>query len=124
MRVAWQFAGYSWAVNPFEDSGWKADEVNAENVAIGSTSSSLQWGGRKSARRQIQGYIWGPSGATQLATMNSWKNNRTISTLVDHIGSSQKAQLVMFEARLASDIKEWQNGRQTYIYQAEFIARP
>src|SRR6185369_5463823 len=124
MRVAWQFNSYSWAINPDEDSGWKADESNAENLPIGSTSSSIQWGGRKSARRQISGFIWVPSGDTQRVNMESWKTNRTVSTLIDHTGASQKAQLVSLEMKPVQDHKEWLQNRQTYRYNAEFIARP
>lgn len=123
-RVAWQFNGYSWAVNPDDDSGWKADEANSENLPIGSTNSSIQWGGRKSARRQISGFIWGPAGGTQRTNMESWKNNRVISNLIDHTGATQKAQLVMLEIRPVQDYLEWRANRQTYRYNAEFLARP
>jgi hypothetical protein len=123
-RVAWSFNGYSFPINPDDDSGWTEDEVMTENVPIGSTNSSIQFVGRKSGRRQIQGWLWGPAAATQKSTMKSWKDNRTEATLIDHTGDSQKAIMVKFEAKPVMSISEWNQGRQTYRYTAEFIARP
>lgn len=123
-RVPWNFSGYDFPVNPSDDSGWKADEVNAENSPIGSTNSSLQWGARKSARKQCSGTLIGLSAQTQKTTMEGWKNNRTVAVLTDHTGEAKKCQLIAFEAKPIFNYSEWLHGRQTYTWQGEFIERP
>ena len=58
-RVAWQFNGYSWPINPEDDSGWIPGElVYSELVPIYKFSSHVQVGGKKSKRRQVRGWIW------------------------------------------------------------------
>lgn len=123
-RTAWSFAGSSFAINPDEDSGWEAPEVNAENVPIGATQSSIQWGGRKSGRRTVSGWLWGPSTAAQKTMMQGWKNNRTVGMLVDHTGESTKCMVVNFNAKPVLSQSEWKQGRQTYRFTLEFVMRP
>ncbi len=120
-RVAWVFNSYSWAVNPEKDSGFNAEEVEPEAVAIGATKSTFQWGGRKSARRQISGWLYGPNALAQYNLMRGWKNNRTVATLVDHLGNSSTARLAKFDAEPVVSNTEWANGRSTWRYNAEFI---
>lgn len=123
-RVAWSFNGQAFAINPDEDSGWEAAEVNAENVPIGATQSSIQWGGRKSGRRTVSGWLWGPDTGTQKSMMQTWKNNRTIANLVDHTGESTRCQVMNFNAKPVMSQSEWKQGRQTYRYTLEFVTRP
>lgn len=123
-RVAWQFAGNSFSINPDEDTGWEAAEVNAENVPIGSTQSSIQWGGRKSGRRQVSGWLWGPTTGAQKTMMQGWKNNRTVGNLIDHTGESVKCMVISFSAKPVLSQSEWKQGRQTYRYNLEFVTRP
>lgn len=122
MRVAWQFNGWKWAINPETDSGWTAEEIMAEQNAINDRRSNIQFGGTKSARRQIHGWIIGPNGPVQLQKMQSWKANRTQATLRDHMGASRKAILLRFDLEFINSVTEWNAGRQAYKYNAEFIA--
>lgn len=122
MRVAWVFNGYSFPVNPEKDSGFNAEEVEPESVAIGATRSTFQWTGRKSARRTISGWCYGPNALEQYNTMRSWKNNRTIATLTDHLGNSASARLAKFDAEPVVSQTEWAHGRNTWHYTAEFVA--
>lgn len=122
-RVAWQFAGYSWSVNPEKDSGWVYEHILSEQVPIQATESDIQFGGRKSPRRQISGWIWGESSATQFAQMDNWRKNRTVGILVDHLGNSRSAIMVKFEPEAVQDIQAWNDGRQTWRYTAEFVGR-
>jgi hypothetical protein len=121
-RTPWQFAGYDFPVNPEEDSDWIYEHLESENIPINATSSNIQFGGRKSARRRISGYIWGPSSATQHAKMQSGRKNKTQGTLVDHLGNSQSAILIKFEPKFVRDAQAWAQGRSTWRYDAEFIA--
>lgn len=123
-RVAWRFNNQDFSINPDEDSEWEYAEINAENVAIGSTQSSLQWGGRKSGRRTVSGWLWGPTTAAQKSMMRGWKNNRTVGNLVDHTGESVKCMVVNFSAKPVLSQSEWKQGRQTYRYSLEFVSRP
>lgn len=121
MRVAWSFAGYSWPVNPEKDSGFNAEEVEPEAVAIGATKSTFQWGGRKSARRQISGWLYGAHALEHYNKMRAWKNGRTVGTLTDHLGNSATARLVKFDAEPVVSNTEWAAGRSTWRYNAEFV---
>lgn len=120
-RVPWQFNGYSWDVNPEKDSGWVYEDVLPETVAIGAPKSSFQFGGRKSGRRQISGYLFGVSSLTQYNIMKSWRLNRTKATLVDHFGNASTARMVKFEAEPIQSAMEWRLGRASWRYNAEFI---
>jgi hypothetical protein len=120
-RVAWVFAGYSWPVNPEKDSGWIKEEVYAERNALNSTVSNIHFTAKKSARRKVSGWLFGESTAAQLTKMQSWKDNRTIGTLVDHVGGSKRCIMISFEAEPIQSVSEWKAGRQTYKYNAEFV---
>lgn len=120
-RTAWIFNSYSWPVNPEKDTGWNAEEVEPEAVAINATRSTFQWGGRKSGRRQISGWLYGANALEQYNQMRSWKNNRVVATLTDHLGNSATARLAKFDAELTPSATEWAHGRSTWHYNAEFI---
>lgn len=121
-RVAWIFNGYSWAINPETDTGWRSEDIVYEGNPINSSRSVFQWGGRKSERRVITGWIWGPTGTTQYSNMMTWKENRVTATLTDHMGISRTARMIKFDAEPVRSVAEWQAGRQTYKYTAEFIS--
>lgn len=121
-RVAWSFNGYDWAINPETDSGWRSEDIVYEGNPINSTKSSFQWGGRKSERRTITGWIIGPSGPTQYSNMMAWKENRITSVLTDHIGVTRTARMIKFDAEPVRSVSEWLEGRQTYKYTAEFVS--
>lgn len=121
-RVGWEFNGYSWAINPMTDTDWIYEHNITEGVGINAQVSTLQYGGTKSGRRRISGWIWGPNGPTQFSNMRSWQRNRTQATLTDHKGNSVRAMLVKFEPEPTQDSVEWAQGRQTYKYTAEFVA--
>lgn len=120
-RVAWVFNGYSWPINPEKDSGWVKEEVYAEQVPIRSPKSSMQWGGRKTGRRQISGWLYGPSAQTLYNNMVSWKENRTRATLTDHFGNASVARLVKFDAEYIQANGEWLASRPVWRYNAEFL---
>lgn len=120
-RVAWEFAGYTWPVNPREDSGWVAEEILAESNPINARRSTLQFGGTKSARRQISGMIFGPRAAEHKTQMDTWKRNRTRGLLKDHMGTTRTAILIRLEAKPIISVSEWKHGRYTFEYTAEFI---
>lgn len=122
-RVAWVFAGYEWPINPEKDSGYVYEHAMSEQVPIQATESDLQFGGRKSPRRQISGWLWGESSAAQYAQMEGWRKNKTVGTLVDHLGNARPAMLIKFEAEAVQDARAWAEGRQTWRYTAEFIGR-
>jgi hypothetical protein len=122
-RVAWSFASYSFPINPEKDSGWVYDHVMSEQVPIQATESDIQFGGRKSPRRQVSGWIWGSSSSTFFAQFDSWRRNRTQGTLTDHLGNSRSAILVKFEPEAINDPQAWAEGRQTWRYTAEFVGR-
>lgn len=121
-RVPWSFNGYSWHVNPDSSTWFTDEEIYAENTPINATSSSLQWGGRKSGRCKISGTLIGPSAETQKANFESWKHNRTKSYLVDHNGNSQRAVLVSLNFEEIIDIAAFKCGKSTWKYDAEFVA--
>lgn len=121
MRVAWQFNSYQWPVNPETDTGFVSEEVLPEVVPIRATKSSVQWGGRKSARRQITGWLYGLKALEQYNTMRGWKENRTRASLVDHFGNTTTARLVKFDAKFVQSNTEWGAGRPTWQYTAEFM---
>ena len=121
-RVAWTFDSYSWSINPDTDSDWVYEQVISEQVPVNASNSSIQFGGRKSGRRQIEGWLWGPNALTQKNKMKTWQLNRTRSTLTDHLGNAQAAILIRFEAKMVQSVSEWLSGRQTWRYTAEFIA--
>jgi hypothetical protein len=120
-RVAWQFNGYSWAVNPESDSGWVYEHVEAENLPINAGRSSFQYGGTKSGRRQISGWLYGPSALDQYNRMKSWHRNRTTATLVDHLGNVSTARFSRFDAKPVVSATEWRQGRSTWQYTAELV---
>lgn len=121
-RVPWNFSGYDWAINPEKDSGWTPEHVSSEQVPINAPISSIQFGGTKAARRQIQGWVWGAQGPTQYNNMVSWHRNKTNATLTDHMGNTRRCILIKLEWEWVQDIAEWNEGRQTYKYTAEFVA--
>lgn len=120
-RVAWSFAAYEFPINPEKDSGWVYDHVMSEQVPIQATSSNIQFGGRKSPRRQVSGWIWGETSAAFFAQWDNWRRNKTQGTLTDHLGQSRTAILIKFEPEFVQDIQAWNDGRQTFRYNAEFI---
>ncbi len=120
-RVAWSFSSYSFPVNPEKDSGWVYEHIMGEQVPIQGTSSNIQFGGRKSPRRQISGWIWGETSNTFFAQFDNWRKNRVQGTLTDHLGNSRTAILIKFEPEAVQDIQAWNDGRQTWRYNAEFI---
>jgi hypothetical protein len=120
-RVAWLFNGYAWPVNPEKDSGWTKDDVVGEVNPLQSNISTFQFTGRKSARRQISGWIWGPNSAEQLTKMRDWRINRTKATLRDHTGESKRCYCASLRLEPVQDIASWKSGRQTYRYDAEFV---
>src|SRR5689334_11651810 len=119
-RTPWVFNGYSFPVNPEKDSNWTYEEVQPESVAIGASRSTFQYGGTKSGRRQISGWLYGTDATTQHNTMKSWHRNRTIATLVDHTGAATTARLSKFDAEFVQSNTEWKAGRNTWRYNAEF----
>lgn len=123
-RTGWQFDSYTWAVNPEKDSGWVYEHAMSENLPIGASNSSLQFSAIKSGRRQISGWIWGPNAQDQYNRMRAWQLGLTTSNLIDHRGESKKAIMIKFEPELVQSVSEWQAGRQTWRYNAEFIIVP
>lgn len=119
-RVPWQFLGYEWAINPEKDSGFTFEDVQPESVGIGASKSTFQYGGTKSGRRQISGWLYGVSALDQYNRMRSWKRNRTQGTLIDHLGNSTTARLSKFDAEIIQSNTEWKLGRSTWRYNAEF----
>jgi hypothetical protein len=120
-RVAWSFNGYSWPINPEEDSTWIKEHIVAETGDVGAENSNIQFGGKKSARRQVSGWIWGPGSTQLLLNMHTWHANKVRANLVDHVGESRRCILLSFSPKPVKDVKEWRQGRQTYQYNAEFI---
>lgn len=120
-RVPWRFNNYDWSINPEKDSGWNYEDVMPESVAIGAGRSTFQYGGTKSGRRQISGWLYGPSALDQYNRMKAWKQARTKSTLVDHLGNVSTARFAKFEAEAVQSATEWKLGRATWRYSAELI---
>lgn len=120
-RVAWVFDSYPWAINPNEDGGWIKESILVEQNNIRSRYSVFQHTADKSARRKVQGWIWGSTGAEQLAKMRAWKNTRVRAVLTDHTGESRRCFVGALELTPQQDASEWNKGRQTYKYNIEFI---
>jgi hypothetical protein len=120
-RVAWVFNGYEWPVNPEKDSGWLNEHVSAELNNINATKSVFQFGGMKSSRRKISGWIWGPSASTQYLTMWNWHKNKTTGVLKDHVGVEKRCFFLTFSAEAVIDSVSWSQGRPTYRYEAEIV---
>jgi len=120
MRVPWKFGDYEWAVNPEKDGSWVYEDVMPESVGIGAPRSTFQYGGTKSGRRQISGWLYGDSALDQYNRMRGWKASRIKATLVDHLGNSTTARLSKFEAEAVQSNTEWKLGRATWRYNAEF----
>lgn len=120
-RVPWVFDGYEWPINPQEDSGWKKDRVAPEQNNIGSRISVFQLNAEKSARRQINGFIWGPLGGQLMANLIQWRDTSKRATLRDHTGMEKNCFLFALEFKAVKDAAEWRQGRQTYTYTAEFV---
>lgn len=120
-RVAWEFNGYAWPVNPNTDSGWSSEEILAESNPVNASRSTLQFGGTKSARRQVSGWLFGLHAQEQFNRMSSWKSSKVRSLLKDHTGSTRAARLIKFDAKPSLSVSEWRSGRNTYEYTAEFI---
>lgn len=121
MRVPWRFNNYDFAVNPEKDGGWVSEDVMPESVGIGASRSTFQYGGTKSGRRQISGWLYGPNALDQYNRMRSWKANRTRSTLIDHLGNSTTARVSKFDAEAVQSSTEWRLGRATWRYNMEFV---
>ena len=120
-RTPWQFAGYSWAINPEKDSGFVYEDVMPESVGIGAARSTFQYGGTKSGRRQISGWLYGVNALDQYNRMKGWKQARTKATLIDHLGNSTTARFSKFDAEIIPSATEWRLGRSTWRYNAELI---
>jgi hypothetical protein len=120
-RVAWQFGSYSFAINPEKDSGWIYEDVMPETVGIGASRSTFQYGGTKSGRRQISGWLYGASALDQHNRMKGWKQSRVKATLIDHLGNSTTARFSKFDAEAIQSATEWKLGRATWRYNAELI---
>jgi len=121
MRTPWRFNGVNWSINPEQASDWTYDRVEPETVGIGASRSTFQYGGRKSGRRTISGWLYGVNAAAQYNLMKSWYRNGTIATLVDHTGASTTARPSKFEPEFVVSNTEWAAGRSTWKYRAEFI---
>lgn len=121
-RVGWQFNNYSWPVNPENDSGWVFELVINEKVPINSFKSRIQIGGGKSDVRKISGWLFGPDSPQQYSNMQSWFKNRVQANLVDHLGNSRRAMLRELSAEAVMSAHEWTQGRQTWKYNAVFMA--
>lgn len=122
-RVAWVFDGYAWPVNPEKDTGWlPPEDILNEANNIAATASTFQFGGIKSARRRISGWIWGPFSADHYNRMYQWKLQRKRSTLKDHEGHQKTCFLISFTTERINDPKSWAEGRPTYRYEAEFAS--
>lgn len=119
-RVAWRFDGYDWPINPEEDSGWTKPDIMSEQNNVNADVSNFQFGGRKSARRQISGWLWGEGSVQLRLNMYNWYANRKKSTLVDHVGDSKKCFITSLTVKSVQDVREWGQGRQTYKYTIEF----
>lgn len=120
-RTAWSFDNYSWSVNPEKDSGFVYEDVMPESVGIGASRSTFQYGGTKSGRRQISGWLYGAGALDQYNRMRGWKNNRTKATLIDHLGNATTARFSKFDAEIIQSATEWKLGRSTWRYNAEII---
>lgn len=120
-RVAWEFDGYAFPVNPEKDNGWVYEDVEPETVPIGAQKSTFQFGGRKSGRRQTSGWLYGEKALEQYNKMRNWKLGRTMATLTDHLGNSTTARLAKFDAEIVLSSTEWKAGRNTWRYNAEWI---
>jgi len=121
-RTPWSFASYSFPLNPNTDTDWVEELALSEQLPIGSSRSVLQFGGRKAAKRQTHGYIWGPNAQEQYNQMVSWFRNRTQATLTDHTGRSRKAMLTKFSARLVNDVAAYRENRITWEVDCEWTA--
>lgn len=119
-RVPWRFNNYNFAVNPEKDSGWTWEDVMPESVGIGAGRSTFQYGGTKSGRRQISGWLVGADALDQYTRMRAWKAQRTKAVLIDHLGASTTARVSKFDAEIVPNISEWRLGRATWRYNLEF----
>jgi hypothetical protein len=120
-RIPWRFNNYDFPVNPEKDGGWVYEDVQPETVGIGAPRSTFQYGGTKSGRRQISGWLYGVNAGEQYNTMRAWKRSRVKATLIDHLGAATTARLSKFDAELVVSNTEWALGRSTWRYNAEFI---
>lgn len=120
MRTAWRFDNYDWPINPEKDSSFTFEDVMPESVAIGASRSTFQYGGTKSGRRQISGWLYGPKALEQYNKMRGWKAARTKATLIDHLGNSVTARISKFDAEIIQSATEWRLGRSTWRYNCEF----
>lgn len=122
-RVPWTFADYAWPINPYSDKGWVKEPVDVESHPLGSRISTIQDNGDKSARKQVEGWIYGPLGHELMTNLLYWRRNRVTSILTDHTGESVRCRLRTVTFTPVSTASEWREGRQTYQYVAEFIER-
>ena len=123
MRTPWSFSGYQWHVNPNEDTGFIYEPVFNEEVPINASSSKYQYGGMKAGKREISGWLFGDHAMEQYTTMLGWLRNRTISTLTDHLGQSQRAMMVKFDVKIVNDATAYKNNRITATYSATFVTQ-
>lgn len=121
MRVSWIFAGYQWAINPEKDSGFIYEDIMPESVGIGASRSTFQYGGTKSGRRQISGWLYGINALDQYNRMKGWKQSRIKGVLVDHLGYSATVRFSKFDAETILSATEWKLGRATWRYNAEIV---
>lgn len=120
-RVAWNFAGYDWPVNPEKDSEWKMETMNSEYNPLDGIVSHFQFTARKSARRSVTGWLIGPLASQQLTNMREWRDSKRVATLRDHVGQERRCFLMTLELEPIMNAVAWKAGQQVYRYSAEFV---
>lgn len=121
-RVPWKFGSYIWPINPDTDTGWIVEQVYVEHVPLTATSSVWQHVGRKSQRRRISGWIYGPHAAVFKQQLTQWYQQRIANTLIDHMQQSQRAFFLSLSFTVVPSVSEWKQGRAVWRYDAELVA--
>jgi hypothetical protein len=114
----WVWGGTTADFNPSQDSGWVSEVVFAEQHVIGSSSSIIQEGGVKSARRKVSGVTKSTSFKSALDALHL---GRTIFTLVDHRGTSSSAKILNLQWQEVHDVTNLPG--YTFKYDIELVKR-
>jgi hypothetical protein len=114
----WVWGGTTADFNPEHDTGWLTEPVFAEQHPVGSSSSVIQEGGLKSARRTVSGITKSAAFKSALDVLHT---ARTVFTLVDHRGASSSCKTA---APIKwTEIKDATNLGYTFRYEIELIKR-
>lgn len=122
-RIAWNFDGYDWLINPSTDSGWTTEPTYAEVLPIAAGLSKIQYGGTKLARRSIGGTIVGRVNGDFKGRLETWMLNRTISVLTDHSFNARRCLITKVTFNTATDMASLRQGKQSWTYNVEFTAQ-